>query len=1394
MRRRPSKLRQVLRWAGILGLLFVIGWGLRQALRERDIVGVAEALRKGDPAAGRPGDPLAALSVLEPFLVEHPFDYAALDAAATALAELRSWDKAVATLRIAAEHAADDRNRARALIKASDMLMLADRYDEAMELGQQVVDIFPEDLVWRVRLGHLAYKGSQSAQQKLVDRFVNPGDKSLHDLQLESHVESYVSDVWSTPSLEELVRTLLPLGDPVLEAQIRAQATEARERFLDAYHTLLDYPRYGRFEAIAARAWAQCLRRAGRLYDAYVEAGIALREPNLPVGLRRDFLEVQAECAVAVEEFGQAADIHQRIVDEHLAASTNVPPRIVWTLYDLRVQAGHWEWIETQAGPFREAFGDDAMLRYALAAAYAATDRLSQARDEILEPFAAATLGTKSFTPPSVRAHPARRRAIAMLAYQLFKTLGDSRALSALDGLLLQIPDDVEALRLRYDLALSQDRLESAANDAFALLSPTRRDAADFERWLAATDRRSVQAFGKTLAERALAKVEAAERWHRGNEEATFATYKLLGLIKPGSAMPTIPDQLHLPREPDLSFAIVEDLVRRGQIERARDELRKLVNVFPGVQEFRFRLGRLLVREGLYDSAIAEFRRLLDEVPEDVEVLELAVRTETARGAEREAARLINAMVLQEPLGIGAVRAVQALLDRADPQAAQRLIERLVRWTSFGQRPDILALAGRTKLLLGEVAEAEAILGALSTATRDSVDVALLGLDIGLAKGQDQLVQAAVEALVPLAPGLFPDQMEAIGQRLLQAGLLDELAAIFRPEIAALPAARPALRAVATASKALGRIDEADGLLARAVDEDAELDRFLLLALDGRVADVGRRLRLETPSAPQLSERHLHLLIADALSGLPVLIDARPGEKLAELGAGARWEPAELQLLDALLRFFPAAQRLSELRPAGAVQNPLKTWPLAGADAQRLFELAATDVAAARVQAERLLYLLLAGERPFWEREARELAQQSLLSQPGFELPLRVLARAALRAGEPLECLRLLEPLLAHSRPSIADLRMVLSAARELDRGEWGMAVAFLHQDDPAVLALIAETLLEWGHAADAVELEVALLTKPPVAPEVWPHALRALSAAGRHDELVVAIETALQLLPADRAIAEVAAAALAILPRPTERAVLLAEVLFAQHRDLYSLGETIARARSKDADPAAMLAALESLVSALQARTEPLSAGQRTQLPIVLARAARLARGAGALDLAQRIVDQGLELVPGDFTLFREQSYTDLILGRADRARRALDLLSFVDLNDQEAALALARLDFRQLGVPTRAADVIRRSFPASKPLEAIEILSAEAYLRGRPADAITLFMAVGNSPLITAETYLTVARIAYTAQVDDGARRLFDLALAMLSPEDPLRARTEYLRNVRLKQTEPAQAAAQP
>ena len=245
------------------------------------------------------------------------------------------------------------------------------------------------------------------------------------------------------------------------------------------------------------------------------------------------------------------------------------------------------------------------------------------------------------------------------------------------------------------------------------------------------------------------------------------------------SAIAETPVQLFWPQDPALTFAIAEELAARGALESARTNLRRLNELYPRIHEFRYRLATLLVRLGLLESASAEFRELLEESPGDTEVLDLAMRTDKALGRDQEAAELLNRMILQDPLGIGAVSFGEQLRrqDRADQ--ADKLIRRLMRWEELSGRTDIIVLSARIAIALGNFEEAGAILAALAAQDTSSVAVAQLAFDLGLATRDQVLIDKAVYALRPLAGRLAPDEMPRIAARYIEAGLYAELLELF---------------------------------------------------------------------------------------------------------------------------------------------------------------------------------------------------------------------------------------------------------------------------------------------------------------------------------------------------------------------------------------------------------------------------------------------------------------------------------------------------------------------------------------------------------------------------------------------------------------------------------------
>jgi tetratricopeptide (TPR) repeat protein len=1381
--RRRWHWRRGLPWLGALAIAGIVAWGVHRAYAEDDLVGIAAALRAGNPDQGIEPDPVAALDVLDGLLLTQPDNYEGWIESAKAWQDLRSWSNAVTALERAAECAPATSGKVYAMNLATALLIIANRYEDAVAMGEGVAELYPTQRIRRTYIGTIHLAGSDALKREVVDRFVDPVDKRVRDIETEEAVEAFVSDVWSKPDVEALLDGVIPGADPVLRQQIRDKLVLARERFLSANEALADYPQHDGFDAMVARAYCKVLLRTGRLYDAYLEAAIALRQPGLPQGIQRDFLDVQAHGAMSVGDYAQAAERYGQLIEAFAAVGELPPALMVWDLYEARVRAADYEWILEHVEQDAQTFGDDPVMRWAQAEALAGLDRRDEARDVIREPFNVVALGSKSSISFSLRAWPSRRRGILMLAHRLFAEVEDSRAGTALDALLAQSPSDKEALRLRVDLSVEEGKYDAAQVDSLALLTRESRDAEDFQRWLEASELVSIQRTGVGLAQRAAFRVTQVEEQAEEEMEAGVAVFRALGNA-PRGRQPPVPDAFFFPADPAFTFSIVRELVTRGDIERARLELRKLADYYPAVQEFRFRLGGLLVRDGKYESAVREFEQILEERPGDVEALDLATRTYRAMGRDLDAARLINRMILDDPLGVGAALHGQRLLDQGRPEHVARLVERFVRHTDYGERPDVLILAARSKLALGDLDAAQSILGPLATLHSASLDVALLALDVGFASGQSGIVDAAVESIKPLAPGMLPDQMLSIASRLRTNGRMDALVTIFDEEVAALPAARVALRDVAAAHKALGRADEAERLLARLRDGESLLDRFLLLAMQDKEHEMDHDLRVRPVGDGAANQVELCLLLAEVLDGSPALVDNLPGARLRELELESMLPPHELELLDALLRVLPALTRMHPVMPAGAVEHPEDTWPLVGDDIKVLLKLGLTDRKLARQVATDLLFMVLLGDRPLWEREALQLAEHALMHASLLVQPRRVLARAALREGRAESALGILQPLLVGRVPQADDLRLFLQACYRHGRSEWGVATALFLKHDPDALLVLADAMAEWNHPEEAHDLYRQVLDARPDEVRARSGMIRALAALQDASRMSDAIDEALAAHPDDDVLAQACAQSLARIGNPTDRILQRMESLNERWTGFAELCEALAR--SRQGQPEEQRVPLQMLVDRLADGSIPLDA---PDLEKTLVRATRLATRAGHADLAVELGEVALLVDPGSLAATRELSTLDLEAGRLDAARRRLEVLSFVDSSDKGPGMTLARLYFQQLGQPSRAADVVRRTFTGTKPIEAVEILAAESYLEGRPDEALGLFQAVARSPGITPDTYLTVARIAYASARDDVARALYDRVLEQLGPTDPRRSRAHWLRTVRLAQPAPPQ-----
>jgi tetratricopeptide (TPR) repeat protein len=1384
VKRRRHGILSTLPWLLALGIVGGVAYFLHMALAQTDleIVDLADAIRVGDPDNGIPRDPRSALEYLDPLLARDPKNFQALLQAARAWADLRHFDQAVSFLKTAAKTSKTEAQQLAALRMAVTYLINENRYDEAIDYAQQVCDIQPDNAALPLQLGAAQYKGSLSAQRDVVREFVQ-ADKGSAEIEIERRIEAFITDIWGEPEVEPLVNFLAAEADSTFRNTLRVNLIAARDRFLQASQSMADYRNFDGFDAGVAQAYTEMLLRSGRLFEAWIESALALRHDtnaNANIVLKQEMLERQALCAIAIGEHGLAADRFESITDVWIAKTGNwAPPRYLSSLIEERLADEDWRWIIANNDRMSKLTDRDVYQRYAMAEALFRTGDLEQALVEIKDPYSLISLAAKM--PRSVRANPDRRHAVLKVSYEIFAATShlSTKAnldLAALDTLLMNFPEDLDARRDRIRIQREQSSFEGAMQDAFDLLTRDRRDAADFDLWLTCAGELSVQRQGLTLEERASSIISSENNLRQEAMLAAVQSYNVRKRTGRTEVLAPRDKESFPSQDPALAFTVVQERIQRNDLEQARNDARQLLHAQPQVQEFRYRLARLLVREGKLEAAVEDFLQLLADVPGDTEALDLALRVEIALGHDERAADLVNTMILQDPQGVGAVRYASQQLERQQPSQARRTLERIVGASNGIASLDVLLLMTRAHIAEGELEQATALVSVLTSLAHNSEDLALVVLELGLANDQSNLVDSAIQILRPLSAGLFPDQIKLLCDSLLQAELFEELMEAFPEEDRKLPAVRAALVPLAQAAKGLGLTDQVDSLLADADTLDSLRDRFLLLALDGRTADANRRLNLTTVPAEQSADLELCLTAGGALTGTHTLHDDVPTAYLRQLGLDAEFEPSRLELLDALIRILPSITRLESVRPAQVTTDPRGTYPHAGSDVERFLTAAQADPDAARLAGESLILMLLAGERSFWARESLFLAKHALSLVPGLLIASVRVAEAELDADNPREAIALLAEFFVQGDVDQHGIELFFKVTEAFGKEEWGLTAALtLAQKDDRIHLLLARTLVARGYPAAARTFYDGFLERNPDDLEALSGLIENLSILRIQRDMADTIQQALVAHPDNSDLKALCAGSLAGLIALQPKSISLMEQLAADAPHEYRLQSTLARAHSGDAELVEPI--VRRMLDAMLTDPVALGSAEATARTRVLLDCATTSRKSGLLDLSRELHLLGMRLDPGNILLYRELAFLELDQGNLDLARRYLEVLSFVHKSDKDPPLALAQLLFEQIGQPHLAAEVIRATYSAFMPPSAVEILAAETFLRGRTEEALKLFNALRSNPNVTADTILNVGRMAFAARHDKVAKLMFDTFLTTAERDHPARKRTESL-----------------
>ena len=329
-----------------------------------------------------------------------------------------------------------------------------------------------------------------------------------------------------------------------------------------------------------------------------------------------------------------------------------------------------------------------------------------------------------------------------------------------------------------------------------------------------------------------------------------------------------------------------------GNTDAALSSCERLIEREPGNLEARFHRARLQEKEGDSEDALAGFRAIID--------------LSAGRGAlsEREAA--ILALAHSQ---IGLIE----MDSRNYDAAAQAFVKALDATTEPG--PELFLLLGRAYLDGGKPEETRKVMVEAQKRFPDDLDLKVLRCEILIARGEGAGARESYQSLLEDQKG-SPEAYSKISEALLRQKRFGEAEAFLKEGTRRHPEDDGLLFARGAAMERLGRLGEAERLLAKAIRLNPK-NAMALNYLGYMLADRGLKLK----DSIEYVERAL-------------VLDPKNPAYLDSLGWAqfklAQYEPAEKSLRDAL-RYDPSDPTIREhlgdlLMATGRPQEAVQEW------------------------------------------------------------------------------------------------------------------------------------------------------------------------------------------------------------------------------------------------------------------------------------------------------------------------------------------------------------------------------------------------------------------------------------------------------------------------------------
>lgn len=424
-----------------------------------------------------------------------------------------------------------------------------------------------------------------------------PIEDGLRQYMLDFHtdydlpyVESLISDSLSTELQEEVIDLIM----------------EAKRYHRYAYDIFKEYPFKSFFNPLAALFLTNIHHQTNRYFPALFESSMAMKEA-IPPAQQVELLEIRADIYEELKAYPNAADTYATL------RKSNNNLRVLRKLYFCHLQAGNYDKVVSEITPLLKNTKNDFVLRYYQAVAYLKTSRraraismLSRLVDEVFTGVAPITILRRE-----------ERRECFVALHDAYREMNNyNKMLDTLNKAIQIYPDDQDFRTMRTNLFFEHFKNPGGAvHDCYFLMEHGPRNAKQYDRWFTGMDLAYQLSNDMSLTEKAQKEINRFLQLEGmiGNDPKRYS--ELMDAA-------TFPATLHnLP----LRVALYKQLLRMGRKEQGKGVLRMIVRSHPQILEFSYRLGVMYLQEGNYESALAEFKKILERDPPDIESVKKAL-------------------------------------------------------------------------------------------------------------------------------------------------------------------------------------------------------------------------------------------------------------------------------------------------------------------------------------------------------------------------------------------------------------------------------------------------------------------------------------------------------------------------------------------------------------------------------------------------------------------------------------------------------------------------------------------------------------------------------------------------------------------------------------------------